>query len=244
MKSEFSSVRFHELDLEIPAKSGLLTTIEGLISRVIDDLSAEQPVRKHTDPTMHDQLQQVIETLRSYIADTSAPFTISVDDPAGNSYIENLMLPADDPKLTLRFYPRTREQDEALGLQPRPESTAEAETAGEAVGEVITKEDGDDNDNEVPDVMSFPAKCSSCGVDSETRMHVLDIPHFKQVVLMSTNCEACGYRSSEVKAGGAVADKGKRISLKMVEADDLSRDILKVSCCFDFEGKQHGNLMT
>lgn len=48
---------------------------------------------------------------------------------------------------------------------------------------------------------------------------------------MSTDCDACGYKSNEVKAGGAVAAKGRKISLLMTEMDDLSRDILKSESC-------------
>jgi zinc finger protein len=46
---------------------------------------------------------------------------------------------------------------------------------------------------------------------------------------MSTNCEFCGYRDNEVKSGAAISDKGKRITLRCEDRDDLSRDILKVS---------------
>jgi len=45
---------------------------------------------------------------------------------------------------------------------------------------------------------------------------------------MSTNCENCGYRDNEVKSGGAISPQGKKIILKVEDADDLSRDILKV----------------
>jgi len=44
---------------------------------------------------------------------------------------------------------------------------------------------------------------------------------------MSTNCENCGYRDNEVKSGSAISEKGKRISLKVVDREDLGRDILK-----------------
>ena len=79
--------------------------------------------------------------------------------------------------------------------------------------------------------MHFPAQCSSCRQPSETRMHMLDIPYFKQVVIMSTNCEHCGYKSNEVKCGGAISPKGKRITLKVIDEEDLSRDILKSETC-------------
>lgn len=44
------------------------------------------------------------------------PFTLEVDDPLGNSYIQNLRAPEPDPSLTVEDYTRTRDQDEDLGL--------------------------------------------------------------------------------------------------------------------------------
>ena len=45
---------------------------------------------------------------------------------------------------------------------------------------------------------------------------------------MSTNCDRCGYRDNEVKSGAAISAQGKRITLKVEDREDLSRDILKV----------------
>lgn len=45
---------------------------------------------------------------------------------------------------------------------------------------------------------------------------------------MSTNCHDCGYRDTEVKSGGATSERGRKITLKVEDSDDLSRDILKV----------------
>lgn len=45
---------------------------------------------------------------------------------------------------------------------------------------------------------------------------------------MSTNCERCGYRDNEIKSGSAISQQGKKITLKVEDADDLARDILKV----------------
>lgn len=49
---------------------------------------------------------------------------------------------------------------------------------------------------------------------------------------MSTNCDHCGYRDNEVKSGSAISEKGKRITLKVDDKEDLSRDILKVRNLF------------
>ena len=59
-------------------------------------------------------------------------------------------------------------------------------------------------------------------------MKIVDIPYFKDVIIMSSTCDACGYKSNEVKTGGAIAAKGRRVTLNVTETEDLSRDILKV----------------
>ena len=46
VKTDTAIVKIPEIDFEIPAQRGHLTTIEGLLSTVIDDLESDQPVRK------------------------------------------------------------------------------------------------------------------------------------------------------------------------------------------------------
>ena len=43
-------------------------------------------------------------------------FTFILDDPAGNSYVQNLYAPDDDPEMTIKKYKRTFDQNEELGL--------------------------------------------------------------------------------------------------------------------------------
>lgn len=56
-----------------------------------------------------------------------------------------------------------------------------------------------------------------------------EIPYFKEALIMAINCEACGYRSNEVKSGTGIEPQGVRIEVSIKDADDMSRDILKVS---------------
>lgn len=49
----------------------------------------------------------------------------------------------------------------------------------------------------------------------------------QEVVIMSNACDTCGYRSSDIKAGGGVSDKGSIITLDVSEQDDLRRDVIK-----------------
>ena len=181
-----------------------LKSVDGILDRAIEGLKQNQPGRLVADFDVYKKIESVIEKLQAYY-DNKEPFTISIDDPSGNSHIENLCAPQNDPKIITRQYKRTNEQCEALGFGPEEEELPLNEQ-----------------------VHVFPGNCSRCNAPSETRMHMLDIPHFKEVIIMATDCTQCGYKSNEVKAGGAISEKGQIITLKMVDNDDLSRDILKV----------------
>jgi len=48
---------------------------------------------------------------------------------------------------------------------------------------------------------------------------------------MSTACDACGYRSNDVKTGGEIPPLGRKITLHVRAPRDLARDILKSESC-------------
>lgn len=45
---------------------------------------------------------------------------------------------------------------------------------------------------------------------------------------MSTTCDACGYKTNEVKSGSGIEPLGTKITLHIEKAEDLKRDVLKV----------------
>lgn len=45
---------------------------------------------------------------------------------------------------------------------------------------------------------------------------------------MATVCDYCGHKTNEVKSGGGIESQGKKITLRLTEISDLSRDVLKV----------------
>lgn len=57
---------------------------------------------------------------------------------------------------------------------------------------------------------------------------ITEIPYFKEVIIMATNCDACGYRTNEVKSGSGIEPQGICIEVTVSDPDDLTRDILKV----------------
>ena len=256
VKSAYATLTIPEYELTLPPGKGQLTTIESIISHTIEDIGFDQPARKHLDPTNYEKIEAVLDRLRAIVAEgqeakenLDKPFTVKLEDPSGNSFIE-AKGGFGDPKWSMRAFRRTMEQNEALGLaKAETGQVAEADTTGgdAAAGPVLARPSRgrnqgaaaaaglaektltDDYVADKPDeVLSFPDICSSCGATLETYMKTVDIPHFKEVVLMSTNCHSCGYRDNEIKSGGAIAAKGRKITLRVEDSEDLSRDILKV----------------
>ncbi|KAK8038640.1 zf-ZPR1-domain-containing protein [Apiospora rasikravindrae] len=218
VKSDNAVVKFIELDVEVPAGRGQLTNVEGLLSSMIDDLELGQEARKEQAPEIHGKIAEIITKGRSMLAGNDFPFRVSLDDPSGNSWISPDIKDGVG-KWYKRDYVRTPEQNAALGLAAQDPNVIDATTT--------TPED-----NIIPDtVYSFPATCPGCMHPCTTNMKMVDIPHFKAVVLMSTACEDCGYKSNDVKTGGEIPELGKKISLKVDEAVDLARDILKSESC-------------
>ncbi|KAJ2935328.1 hypothetical protein H1R20_g1767, partial [Candolleomyces eurysporus] len=236
VRSSNCEIQIPELDLTLPpTERGQLTTVEGLLRDIIADLSMDQPLRRIQDEATYTRIEALLTKLKAMVGDSEEdedeeqeagsskkeenpiqPFTLKLDDPSGNSFLEFLGSMS-DPKWNLRVYPRTFEQNVQLGLVA-PDDEENAESDKSATSQEITKEE----------ILTFPGNCSSCGHSINTYMKRVDIPYFKEILIMSTNCDRCGYRDNEVKSGAAISSQGKRIILKVEDAEDLSRDILKV----------------
>lgn len=237
VKSETCTVAIPEYELTIPASKGQLTTVEGLIGDVIRDLSYDQPLRRIQDEDTFTKIQALVDKLKAIVPDEDGniapkgaldteapmpPFTLKLDDPAGNSFIEFVDSMA-DPKWNLRTYRRTKEQNVALGLVAADDDVVDEKEN--------PTEDAPTDDNANEEIYVFPGICSSCGHPLDTMMKKVVIPYFKDILIMSTNCDHCGYRDNEVKSGSAISEKGKRITLRVEDREDLSRDILKSETC-------------
>ncbi|KAI1506345.1 ZPR1 zinc-finger domain-containing protein [Biscogniauxia marginata] len=215
VKSDTAVVKFIELDLEVPAGRGQLTNVEGLLSTIVDDLELGQEARKEQAPEVYAKVAEIITKGRAMLAGEAFPFRLSVDDTAGNSWISPNMRDGVG-KWEKHDYLRTPEQNEALGLAPT---------------NAITNQTPEDDDIVPDQVYEFPASCPGCMHPCTTKMKMVDIPHFKAVVLMSTVCNDCGYKSNDVKTGGEIPELGQRITLKVENEEDLARDILKSETC-------------
>ena len=226
VKSDTSVIRIEDLDIEIPAGRGRLTNMEGIMNDVLKDLEAGQKERKQSDPDTYQKIADVVQSLIKLT--NSAKFTITLDDPAGNSWIEPSPS-ASEPKdkFTHKQYPRTPEQNAALGLA---ETTKETPITS---AEVVPQVEGGMEDVDILEGQTYdlPVECPGCTNPAHMLLQMVNIPYFKQVILSTTQCPSCGYHVSDVKTGGEVPAKGKRTRLDVKVPEDLRRDILKSETC-------------
>ena len=126
IKSDSASVRIPELDFEIPSSTqkGEINTIEGFLRNAAKNLAMYQDERMEQMPETGIVVAMVIVGLQQMADGSKArlPFHLILDDPAGNSYVENPVAPLKDTAIQEIHYSRSAEQDIALGLQPETES--------------------------------------------------------------------------------------------------------------------------
>ncbi|CBZ55643.1 hypothetical protein NCLIV_060680 [Neospora caninum Liverpool] len=144
VRSEHATLIVKEIELEVPPKRdrGELTTVEGAIRHMIEALRVAQPVRRTEAPEVAAKIDEIILRLVGFIASETLekPWTLILDDPSGNSYIE--ALPAErrgsesalpeaanpedfasveggrerDPQILVRKFERTKEQLHEMGF--------------------------------------------------------------------------------------------------------------------------------
>ncbi|XP_032141341.1 zinc finger protein ZPR1 isoform X3 [Sapajus apella] len=156
VKTDSATTRIPELDFEIPAFSqkGALTTVEGLITRAISGLEQDQPARRANKDATAERIDEFIVKLKE-LKQVTSPFTLIIDDPSGNSFVENPHAPQKDDALVITHYNRTRQQEEMLGLQ--------AEAPAE-------KPEEEDLRNEV---LQFNTNCPECNAPAQTNMKLV-----------------------------------------------------------------------
>ncbi|KAG5313094.1 ZPR1 protein, partial [Pseudoatta argentina] len=78
-----------------------------------------------------------------------------------------------------------------------------------------------------PEITEIESLCVECGKNGITRLLLTKIPHYKDMVLMSFECEHCGYQNNDIQSGGKIAEKGIKITLQVVTSQDLNRQVVK-----------------
>ena len=223
-----------------------------MLAAAARDLRLLQEERRGVDAGLAAQVDAFCARLDACAAAEEA-FTLELDDPAGNSALEwfgdweggGAGGASSDPALKRRFYERTRQQNVDIGCMS--EETMAEEEAQDArartltvvgagapkLGCSIVRSEGTDvmaalgRYSAPEEVMVFPGGCPDCAAVANTRMFATNIPYFRQVVVMCTSCDACGYRNSELRSGGEIPPMGRTTTLRVTGPRDLGRDVIK-----------------
>lgn len=187
VRSPTCEVTIPEFELTLPpTQRGQLTTAEGLIRDIVSDLSIDQPLRKIQNEAAYEAVQKIVDGLSEIIGDgddggdtesTAKPeilarsFTVELNDPAGNSFIQFLGS-VSDPKWNFKTYHRTLEQNVQLGLVSGDGDDGENGDEGE-------QDKGNGQEVGKDEIFVFSGVCSSCGHEIETKMKKVNIPYFK-----------------------------------------------------------------
>jgi len=234
IKGEWATIYLPDIDFEMgnSSKRGDVITVEGLLMNAADNMEAGQAERREQQPEIAEKLQAIIDRLKR-MALGEESFGFILDDITGNSYLENPYAPAADHRVVKSFYTRNKAQNEELDL-PEEEAVDIPATASMTYRDKLRYGNGCQIEKkatyfeDVADsAVVLPCQCHECNAACETRMCLTDIPFFKEVIIMVTQCDNCGYKNSEVKPGGGVPDKGCKYTLQVKHADDLLRDVLK-----------------
>ena len=135
-------------------------------------------------PDVHDDEEDEEEVVESKEPreknDAFTPFTVQLDDPAGNSFIEfkNSM---SDPKWSMRTYKRTHEQNVVLGLASEDDTlvSPKQEETEEDSEKPRDEPDDDGPETKNEEIYVFPGTCPSCAARLDTRLKKVNIPYFK-----------------------------------------------------------------
>ena len=229
VRAEKCTFGIPEIQFEAPptGSNGSLTTIEGLLVRSHGELTAHAstlPAETAEEQEYKQKFNLFLEKMQDCIS-LKREFTFELDDPAGNSFVEQYNAPLPDQGVVVSNYFRTPEQNKLLLVENPGYAAEDLDDDPEEAEEPKQKEES--GKIEKDEVISFTTPCPSCSKDCETNMKTVSIPYFKEVLLMATSCEVCGYRSNEIKSAKGISEKGIRYELKMTCEADLTRDILK-----------------
>ena len=115
-KSDTAGFSIPEIGFDMGAGTlgSVYTTIEGLLAKLVDELEANNPFGlgdAAADRKFTDFLARIRE-----LKSGEKPFTLVLDDAAGNCFVYNPHAPEADPKIKVEEYERTDEQNDDLGI--------------------------------------------------------------------------------------------------------------------------------
>ncbi|KII69116.1 Zinc finger protein ZPR1 [Thelohanellus kitauei] len=184
-----------EFELKPFCTDGNLVTVELFLLRCIegfDHILKEQDQDSESYSKIM-SIRQQLKEMKNY----ERPFTLILDDPSGNSFIECPNLP--DPEIWSLEYMRTWDEDIKIGIYEHEDQPVTQDKSG-TVDQKSSQQLDEENDKTV----KMAHICTKCHRPAHISLQKVDVPHFQQVFLSSTVCESCGYHSSELMECGMI----------------------------------------
>ena len=276
IKSNFASLNIPCCGLEIPSmtQKGKLSTVEGFISTAKENFQAslEDGYYNEMGDDFINKIKETIQKLTDTLNGDKFPFEIILDDPSGNSFIENPYAPQTDPNIEVSYFDRTKEMAEQMGYslenqiieqkgnntneekkeikkQDQKEEKKEEKQNDQVKMSYYNKkkdftvyksrdkyskmiidftEGIDDKNSDIDNkIIQFPANCYCCNAPGYLRDCVCSIPYFKEIIISCFKCDVCGYKTTNVRGGGGISEKGTKFTLSVESEEDLNRDVFK-----------------
>merc|ERR1719308_211444 len=115
------------------------------------------------DPDGYQQIEEFVDKIKSLL-ELKDEFRIVIEDPSGNSFVENPNAPSADPSKVEKYFVRDKAQDHMLGLFTEEELKTEEELAQELDQPEVKPLDEAALQEEV---LHFPTNCPDCNAPAE-----------------------------------------------------------------------------
>ena len=276
IKSNYASLNIPSCGLEIPSmtQKGKLSTVEGFISTAKENFQAslEDGYYNEMGDDFINKIKETIQKLTDTLNGDKFPFEIILDDPSGNSFIENPYAPQTDPNIEVSYFDRTKEMAEQMGFSLENQIIEQKDNNTNEEKKEIKKQDQkedkkeekkndqvkmsyynkkkdftvyksrdkyskmiidftegiDDKNSDIDNkIIQFPANCYCCNAPGYLRDCVCSIPYFKEIIISCFKCDVCGYKTTNVRGGGGISEKGTKFTLSVESEEDLNRDVFK-----------------
>ena len=135
IKSNYATLSIPCCGLEIPSmtQQGKLSTIEGFISTAKENFtnSLEDGYYNEMGDDFINKIKETIKSLSDTLNGDKFPFELILDDPSGNSFIENPYAPQTDPNIKVSYFVRTKEMAEKMGYSFENQKNEQQEVKNE-----------------------------------------------------------------------------------------------------------------
>ena len=82
----------------------------------------------------------------------------------------------------------------------------------------------DDVDNQLTEMQSL---CMNCHEQGQTRLLLIRIPYYKDVILSSFECESCNFKNNDIQPAQQTEAYGILINVNVLNSKDLNRQFVK-----------------